>query len=98
MQGISNCHPMMLVFISSIIFYNLAYTAQAWIGNLKTCVMQANICNAHTNVIYKFMSLLPPTCVLQILIDPLPFTYLTIFGFSPPFTYLWELLLLLCHQ
>jgi hypothetical protein len=31
--------------------------------------------------------------VLQILIDPLPFTYLTIFGFSPHFSYLWELLL-----
>jgi hypothetical protein len=29
------------------------------------------------------MSFALPTCVLQILIDPLSFTYLTIFGFSP---------------
>ena len=25
----------------------------------KTCAMQANKCNAHTNATYKFMSLLP---------------------------------------
>ena len=48
----------MLVFTASIIFYNLAYITQAWKGNLKTCAMQANICNAHTNATYKFMSLL----------------------------------------
>ena len=49
----------MLVFISSIIFKKLAYTTQAWIQNLTTCAMQANICNAHSNATYKFMSLLP---------------------------------------
>jgi hypothetical protein len=49
----------MLVFISSIIFYNLTYTTQVWIGNFRTCAMQANICNAHSNATYKFMSLLP---------------------------------------
>ena len=37
----------------------LAYTIQAWILNFKTCAMQANICNAHSNAKYKFMSLLP---------------------------------------
>ena len=77
-------------FLQSIL--QLAYTTQAWIKNLKTYAMQANICNAHTNASNKFMSLLPPTCVLQILIDPLPLPfhfvcspYLTIFVnyFSP---------------
>ena len=49
----------------------LAYTTQAWIFEIKTHAMQANICNAHSNAPYKFMSLLPPSCVLKILIDPL---------------------------
>ena len=37
----------------------LAYTTQAWILKLKTCAIQANIWNAHSNATYKFMSLLP---------------------------------------
>ena len=46
----------------------LAYTTQAWILKFKTCAMQANIWNAHLNATYKFMSLLPPTCVHFLLI------------------------------
>ena len=49
----------------------LAYTTQAWIWNLKTCVMQANICNAHSICNIQVYELAPPTCVLEILIDPL---------------------------
>ena len=36
----------------------LAYTTQAWMLKFKTCAMQANIWNAHSNAPYKFMSLL----------------------------------------
>jgi hypothetical protein len=84
----------MLVFILSIIFYNLAYITKVWIGILRTCAMQANICSAHSNATYKFMSLLPPTCVLQILIDPLIMSFylfispitLSLWITSPPFS------------
>ena len=37
----------------------LAYTTQAWILKFKTCAMQANIWNAHSNASIKFMNLLP---------------------------------------
>jgi hypothetical protein len=53
----------------------LAYTTQAWIGNVKTYGIKANICNAYSNATYKFMSLLP-LLVLQILIDPLLLAFL----------------------
>ena len=53
----------------------LAYTTQAWIWNLKTCVMQANICNAHSICNIQVYELAPPTCVLQILIDPLTMSF-----------------------
>ena len=67
-------YPMHASFLFHHSNLQLAYTTQAWIGNLKTCAIQANICNAHTNATYKFMSF-PPTCVLQILIDPLTMSF-----------------------
>jgi hypothetical protein len=81
----------MLVFISSIIFYNLAYTTQAWIGNFKTCAMQANICNAHSNTTYKLWACSPYLCASNFNWSPynvISFvcsSYLSIFvNFSPP--------------
>ena len=50
----------MLVFISSIIFYNLAYTTQAWIWNLKTSAMQANICKCTFKYNIQVYELAPP--------------------------------------
>ena len=38
----------------------LAYTTQAWISKFKTCAMQANIWNAHSNATYKFMRACSP--------------------------------------
>jgi hypothetical protein len=43
--------------------------------------MQATICNAQSNVPYKFMSLFPLLVCFKILIDPLPFFIM--FHFSP---------------
>ena len=74
-------HARFLFYHSNL---QLEYTTQAWILKFKTCAMQANIWNAHSNASYKFMSLLPPTCVLKILIDPLPLSYLSPYvKFSP---------------
>ena len=69
--------PMHASFISSIIFYDLAYTTPTWIYNLKlvpckqTCVMHIQV-----------YELAPPTCVLQILIDPLTISFHL---FAPPY-------------
>ena len=64
-------------------------------GILKTCVMQANICNAYTKYNIQVYELAPPTCDLQILIDPISFVIS--FVCSPIFTIFYELLPL-CQQ
>ena len=50
----------------------------------RTCAMQTNICNAHINATYKFMSLLPLLVCFKILIDPLTMSFHL---FSPPISY-----------
>ena len=70
----------------------LAYTTQAWILKFKTCVMQANIRNAHSNAPYKFMSLLPLLVCSKFQLIPFLLSYLSSYvKFSPLcclFTYL----------
>ena len=79
---------LMISFHHSIL--QLAYTTQAWILKFKTCAMQTNIWNAHSNAPYKFMSLLPPTCVLKNLIDPFPLSYFSPYvKFSPYHLYFY---------
>ena len=48
--------------------------------------MQANICDAHSNATYKFMSLLPLLVCFKILIDPL---HLSCYS---PILNIWEIL------
>jgi hypothetical protein len=76
----------MLVFISSIIFYNLAYTTQEWIGNLKTYALQANICKCTYKCNIQVYELAPPTCVFQILIRS-PYNTMSFHLFAPPSSY-----------
>ena len=68
----------------------LTFITQAWMCKFNTCAMQANIWNAHSKCIIQVHELAPPTCVLKILIDPLPLLYLSPYVTSP---YLCELLL-----
>ena len=52
-------YPMHTSFLFHHSNLQLAYTTQACILKFKTCGMQENIWNAHSNATYKFMSLLP---------------------------------------
>ena len=66
---------------ASFSFYHsnlqLAYITQAWILKFKTCAMQANIWNAHSNASTKFMSFHPLLMCSKFFIDPLPLSYLS---------------------
>ena len=50
----------------------------------KTCAMQANICKCTYKYNIQVYELAPPTCVLQILIDPLTMSFHL---FAPPISY-----------
>ena len=58
-QGTSNYHPMhaSFHFINHFLQSSIHHTSMDM--EFKTCAMQANICTAHSNAAYKFMSLLP---------------------------------------
>ena len=89
----------------------LSYTTQEWISKFKTCAMQAK----HMKCIFKCTiqvhELAPPTCVLKILIDSFPLSYLSPYVKISPITYIFislpfvlsfyylcALFLPLCHQ
>ena len=59
-------------FINHFLQSNIHHTRMDM--EFKTCAMKANICNAHTNATYKFMSL----------IDPLTMSFHL---FAPPISY-----------
>ena len=69
--------PMHASFLFHHSNLQLAYTTQAWILKFK------NLCHAskHMKCTFKYTiqvyELAPPTCVLKILIDPLPLSYLS---------------------
>ena len=54
----------------------LAYPTQAWISKFKTCAMQAKHMKCTFKCTIQVHELAPPTCVLKILIDPFPLSYL----------------------
>ena len=92
---------LVILFHHSIL--QLTFITQAWMCKFNTCAMQANIWNAHSNVPYKFMSLLPHLWA-QNFNWSLTLSYLSPYvnlSISPPllsFHYLYILFLPLCHQ
>ena len=66
---------------ASFSFYHsilqLSYTTQAWILQFKRCAMQAKHMKCTFKCTIQVHELAPPTCVLKILVDPFPLSYLS---------------------
>ena len=97
MQDISNYHLIHASFSFHQSNLQVAYTTQAWILNLKTCAIQANIWNEHSNASIKFMSLL--SLLVSSNFNWYPYFHISspMSKFSPS-SYLWACSPYLCAQ
>ena len=78
-----------IVISSHHLILQLSYTTQAWILKFKTCAMQAKHMKCTFKCTIQVHELVPPTCVLKILIDSFPLSYRSSYvKFSPYHLYL----------
>ena len=66
-----------IVISSHHLILQLSYTTQAWILKFKTCAMQEKHMKCTIKCTIQVHELAPPTCVLKILVDLFPLSYLS---------------------